>query len=316
MSRITAIKKKEKTIFISGGSSGLGREAVKQFLSENHTVVFTGRSIERIQETITWVNPSQDERQRLYGIVLDLESLTSIRETVKTFKSLGISSLDVLLNNAARTTVNLEYVAETTKVEKTIFANTIGPWYLTLLLIPSLHPGSRILFVTSELHNPKTNAPMSSAMSTKEIQDPDLFDKLNGKGQPYSALPYYSISKLADVWITYLFAKKFPDFSVNTFCPGLVPTTGLNRQQSWLFLAFFRYILSRFPGAITEHQSVTEYMYYATSDELEGVTGTYFTHGKQSESSERSKNMEEAARFWNLACEICSTPEHTITTPL
>ncbi|KAI9494716.1 hypothetical protein BDB00DRAFT_871262 [Zychaea mexicana] len=116
-----------KVVLLTGGSSGLGRVAVKRFVSEGHTVIFTGRSADRLDETVAWINSSQEVRARLHTHVLDLENLESIRKGVELLKSLGLS-LDVWINNAGRTTINLEYVPVTSKVEKTIFANAIGPW--------------------------------------------------------------------------------------------------------------------------------------------------------------------------------------------
>ena len=117
-----------KVIFITGGSSGVGRSTVKLFVSKGHTVIFTGRSKERLEQAIKWIQPSTEERSRLYPVVLDLESLESVRDAVASFKSLNFSSLDVLINNAGCSNPELKYSIDTTRVESTIFANTVAHW--------------------------------------------------------------------------------------------------------------------------------------------------------------------------------------------
>ena len=117
-----------KVILLTGGTGGLGRSAAKKLLSEGHIVIISGRSEEKLEQAIKWINPS--DPKRLHTITLDLESLSSIQDAVESFKSLGLPRLDVLINNAGRTTVDLEYVKDTETVEKTVFTNAIGPWYV------------------------------------------------------------------------------------------------------------------------------------------------------------------------------------------
>ncbi|KAG2226994.1 hypothetical protein INT45_006401 [Circinella minor] len=294
-----------KIILLTGGSGGLGRSAAKQLLSEGHTVVITGRSQEKLKQAIKWINPSNPER--LHTITLDLESLVSIQDAVESFKSLGFSTLDVLINNAGCTTVDLEYVKDTKRVEKTVFTNAIGPWYLTVLLRSLITPGGRVLFITSGLHDPKSDS-VFKAIGNSAVNDPNLLDLLDGKSN-YDGLGYYKISKLAVVWITYMMAKQFPEISINTSDPGYVPITDLNRERPWIFRAIMKISRHFLREAVSEEQCISEYVYYTTSKELDGVTSKYFTYGKETKSSERSYNVEEAIEFWNLTCEICNIPK-------
>ena len=178
--------------------------------------------------------------------------------------------------------------------------------YLTILLRSLITPGGRVLFITSGLHDPKSDS-VFNAIGNTAVNDRDLFKLLNGKSN-YDGLGYYKISKLAVVWITYIMAKQFPELYINTSDPGYLPITGLNRDRPWIFRAIMkisRYFLAE---AVTEEQCISEYVYYTTNEELDGVTGKYFTRGNETKSSERSYHVEEAIRFWNLACDICKTP--------
>ncbi|KAI8150171.1 hypothetical protein BJV82DRAFT_662260 [Fennellomyces sp. T-0311] len=293
-----------KVVFITGSTGGLGRAAAKRFLDNGHNVVITGRTAQQLEEAIIWMQPSSEARKRLHTIELDLESLTSIRKAVCSFKFLSLP-LDILLNNAGRTTTKLEYVQDTTRVEKTIFANAIGPWYLSMLLMPYMRHRGRILFVTSGLHDPEGDPSLFGSKSNNEITDPNLFNLLDGAPK-YGSLAYYKISKLAVIWLAYVMATKYPFVDINTFSPGFVPITDLIRQKPWIFRTTLGHVMRHLSSAIPEHQSISEYVYYATSKDLNGVSGAYFAFGKRAESSTRSKNMQEAHRFWELACEICN----------
>ncbi|KAI8150168.1 hypothetical protein BJV82DRAFT_504049 [Fennellomyces sp. T-0311] len=301
-------KKSSKTVLITGATSGLGRLAAQRFLSEGHTVVITGRTSRRLDEIIEWLQLPASAQARLHTIVLDLDSLSSIRQAVESFKALNLP-LDVLINNAGRTSVSHEFVADTTDVEKTVFVNAVAPWYLSMLMKPLMHPGGRILFVTSNYHDPKAKGPFST-ISNGPLNDPNLFNILDGR-KNFDTLGYYKVSKLAVIWVAFQMAQESSDLNVFAFCPGFVPITDLNRQQPWILRAAQKYILRYISStAVSPQQSISEYLYYATSDELAHLTGEYFEHGKRAKSSKRSQNIDEAIKFWNLACEICNTPEY------
>ncbi|KAI9270449.1 hypothetical protein BDA99DRAFT_434096 [Phascolomyces articulosus] len=302
----------KKVVLITGGTSGLGRISAKYILAEGHTVIITGRSKARLDEAFDWIKPTDEQsKAHLHTLVMELESLSSIKTGVETFKTMGLSPLDVLINNAGVVNIHHEYVEETTLVDKTIFVNAIAPFYLTLLMRPLMHSqNARILFVSSTMHNPDGAAPTMKNMTDHDaLRDPDLLNKLNGE-QNYAPRTHYRISKLTMMWIAFLMAKQFPDVSVNALCPGFVPSTDFGRQMPWLARMVMKYIFTyTVRGAVTQEQSASEYLHYATSEELNGVTGEFFANGKIAMSSKRSKNVEEATKFWNLACEICNTPE-------
>ena len=65
-----------KVILLTGGTGGLGRSAAKKLLSEGHTVIISGRSEEKREQAIKWINPS--DPKRLHTFILDLESLLSM----------------------------------------------------------------------------------------------------------------------------------------------------------------------------------------------------------------------------------------------
>ncbi|KAJ2956573.1 hypothetical protein NQZ79_g7612 [Umbelopsis isabellina] len=287
-----------KTILITGSTDGLGRAAAIKLLQQGHVVVLTGRNEDKRKKAMEYIHSQvPGAENRLFCIKLDLESLESIREAVEEFKSLNCS-LDVLINNAATITAEREFSADSQRVDKIIFVNFVSTLYFTLLLEPELHEGSRVLFVTSSLHDPQVRGGGNNFIEFS-------LDNMDGSKE-WSSMPFYRISKLLDVYATYLLTGRLQSKKVlvNAFCPGFVPTTSLNRHTGIAMRLMMKYVLSMMSFATSEDDSANDYVYYATSEELVD-TGKYFKHRKITESSKASYDLEMAKKAWNVACEIC-----------
>lgn len=92
----------DKTILVTGGSSGIGVEEVRSLASTGATIVFTSRDVakgEKVKVSILeeWNEPSVQPRIEI--IKMDLKSLESVREGTEEFKRKH-DKLHVLINNA------------------------------------------------------------------------------------------------------------------------------------------------------------------------------------------------------------------------
>ncbi|KAG0163193.1 hypothetical protein DFQ28_000295 [Apophysomyces sp. BC1034] len=310
-----------EVILITGGTSGLGLHAARNLLEEGHAVVITGRDLTKLESATSWIlsGLEPDARSRLHTILLDFESLASVREAVEAFKALQLP-LHVLVNNAGTITPEREFAPETTMVEKTIFVNAIAPFYLTWLLLPLLKQDNgdedgdnhnderRILFVTSSLHDPQQ--PGGGRTPESAMPDQIDFDNLDGH-KSWDGMLFYKISKLAVLWITYLLSKQC-NIPVIAFCPGFVPATGLSRNASWIKRMLMRYVLSQMSFARSEIESAADYVFYATNTDIKGITGECFQRRKVIESSPESRDMERAKQFWDLACNVCKLGDRSL----
>lgn len=100
------------------------------------------------------------------------------------------------------------------------------------------------------------------------------------------ALDRYATSKLANILTVEAVASRVSADRIGVFGydPGLVPGTGLIREQPGVVRALFRGvspILSRLPGASTPQRSGATLAWLATTPELQGATGAHldFTRG-------------------------------------
>lgn len=308
-----------KVVLITGGSAGLGRGAARKLLQQNHTVVITGRTAANLESAKEWITKflTDEQRQRFHAIQLDLSSLDSVRQAVQEFKNLNLPSLDILINNAGGTFTERELVAEETTpaIEKTIFVNAVAPWYLTMLLLPIMKesPGDdkRILFVTSSLHDPTVRG-ARSVKGAEMTTDLD-FENLDGH-KVWDPQLFYRISKLTQLWLAFCLAEKeLNKIQVLAFCPGFVPTTSISRNHNYFLQFLMKYVLKYASFATSEDDSTDDYVYYATSSELKGITGAFYRRRQKLESSEESRRMDKAKKFWNMACDICTLPDEKYT---
>jgi NAD(P)-dependent dehydrogenase (short-subunit alcohol dehydrogenase family) len=78
---------KDKTVVVTGATSGIGLAAVKIFVSEGAVVIGVGRSADRIAKARTAVL-AENAPGKLNFLLADLASQTQVRELSEKIKSL------------------------------------------------------------------------------------------------------------------------------------------------------------------------------------------------------------------------------------
>jgi len=134
------MKLQQRTILITGGTSGIGFELARQLLERGNTVIVTGRDPRRVA----------DARQRLpglHGIVSDVTDEASIealhREVTGSFPA-----LDVLVNNAGiMRNLNLTHVRALSDVTREIDVNLRGPVQMVQQFLPHLRGRGQAVIV-------------------------------------------------------------------------------------------------------------------------------------------------------------------------
>ena len=134
------MKLKAKTILITGGTSGIGRELAAQLLQRSNTVIVTGRDREKLDAT----------RRLLPGVhvfqsdVSDPGAITTLRDAVLE----RFPSLDVLVNNAGiMRNLNLNQDRDLIDVTREIETNLCGPVRMVQGFLPHLKNRKEALIV-------------------------------------------------------------------------------------------------------------------------------------------------------------------------
>lgn len=294
-----SIQEKE-VVFITGATAGLGRLTAKKCIELGHKVIITGRSEQKLKDARKWIlKDSPQHESNLYGVVMDLIDLSSVKQAIDTFSTFNLPVIDVLVHNAGGTSTEFKQVHS--HFEQTVFMNAVAPLYLNELLLPyvqkSQHGNRRVLFVVSMLHDPTNvgggGGPDSCVPDNVEMKD------LAGDNTAWNSMRYYKISKLASVWDTYVLAERYPNIPFIAFCPGFVPTTELARNSNFVLQLALKYLISRFHFATSEEQSTNDYVYYITSSDIKA--GEYYQKRKIATSSKDSLDKTKREAYYALA---------------
>ena len=155
-----------KTVVVTGGSSGIGLIAAREFATAGAHVIVAVRNIQKGQNAARTMSGDVEVR------LLDVSDLTSIRD----FATKWTGHLDILVNNAGIMDVPL--TRTTDHLDLQTATNSFGPFLLTNLLLP--HVTDRVVWVTSQLHR----------MGHLNIDD------INWETRPYKPMDAYNDSKL------------------------------------------------------------------------------------------------------------------------
>jgi retinol dehydrogenase 14 len=273
-----------KVCLVTGSSSGIGEATAVGLGARGASVVAVMRAISpRAESAIKKI----DEKSREGGgsasvMYADLSSQSSIRQLAHDFDK-RFDGLDVLINNAGVSPWKRTMTAD--GLELTFAVNVLAPFLLTNLLLAKLKASapSRIVNVSS------------AAASGSRIE----FDNLQGERR-YSMFEAYGRSKLALNLLTLEFARRLQGTGVtaNFLHPGVI-RTNLARDMNPVMQAITSLVK---PFLASPEKGARTSIRVALAPELEGVSGKYFSGGKEATPPRESYDEAVAARLWQV-CE-------------
>ena len=276
---------KGKTCIITGANTGIGKETARKTAEQGAHVVMVCRNSEK-GETARKEIIQTTNNPNVELLICDLASLKDVKHFSEEFLK-NYSNLHVLINNAGvfsmkRTKSNDEY-------EMTFAVNYLAHFYLTKLLLPLLRKSSpsRIVNLSSNIHK----------FFKIKLKDP-LLEKR------YSGQQAYSNSKTAMVLFTYKLVRELEGTGVSVFAvnPGHIRTQlTTERLPKWMTKMSNLILNHRTPG-----QGAETSVYAAASNELEGITGKYFTECKETKTAKMTKVIENQDYLWELSERLVS----------
>jgi len=304
-----------KTVIITGGNSGLGYNCARQIAQDpDWQVILACRNQEKaskaVQELQKNTNPAQIE-----SMSLDLADLDSVRSFVAEFKQRNLS-LDALVCNAG-----VQFIQRQTYTkdgfDTTFGVNHLGHFVLTNLLLDKFNEPARIIFVSSDTHD----SSKTTGMPAPYFRDPQLMaypetdPALKGKSIGEIGRIAYTTSKLCNILCAYeldrRLQQKSPPITVNVFNPGLMPGSGL--ASDYTPTAKFVWnnilpILCRFvPNVNTMENAGKALARLVLDQDLESVTGKYFSGLEMIDSSEESYDLDKAKELWESSEKLVIT---------
>lgn len=134
-----------KTIMITGATDGLGYETAKKLAGLGHTLLIHGRSSTKLDITkAALLDVSGSGTIETYKA--DFASLHDVKNLAASVLE-HHSSLDVLINNAG--VFKIQNPITDAGLDARFVVNTMAPYLLTKLLLPTMTPKSRVLNLSS-----------------------------------------------------------------------------------------------------------------------------------------------------------------------
>jgi NAD(P)-dependent dehydrogenase (short-subunit alcohol dehydrogenase family) len=298
------------TVVITGGGSGLGFEAARHIAAArpDWRIVLGVRNMGAGAAAADRINSSSGGAAAV-PLALDLASLESVRGFCAAVPSRDAPPLRVVIANAGVQVIGRE--GRTREgYEETFGVNHLAHFLLVALLVEQLTPPARVIFVSSDTHDPA----LRTRMPPPRWQDPDALARGGDDGaDPTAGRRRYTTSKLANVLTAYELDRRLraagrTDVGVFAFNPGMMPGTGLARDYGRLARFAWRYVMPALtlvrPSVRTTRRSGGDLAWLATDPSLAQISGRYFDGREDKRSSEDSYDREKAAALWEASARL------------
>jgi len=273
---VSASELQERTFFVTGANSGIGRALVEALAARGGRVVLATRSEERTRPVLSALQ-SRYPAARAQWVSLDVSDFGSVRRAAQAFLASG-QPIDVLVNNAG--------IAGTRAVTKdgfdlTYATNHLGPFLLTSLLLPRLRDArqGRVVNVASGAH-----------MMIKTID----WSVLERRATPKrSGFTDYAVTKLMNVLHAKELARRLGGTKVTTYAlhPGAVASNiwrALPQPFQWFGKLFM----------LSNEQGAQSPLYCATAPELAATSGRYYDRMREARPSRLAEDAALAQELW------------------
>lgn len=130
------------------------------------------------------------------------------------------------------------------------------------------------------------------------------WDDLQFRANKYRSFKAYGQSKLANVLFTYELARRLEGTGVtaNTLHPGVI-ASGFGHTYPGPVSMLLRMVS---PFLLTPEEGAATTIYLASSPEVEGVTGKYFSKCRPVRSNAVSQDVASQRKLWALSVEMLS----------
>nr|XP_056707201.1 retinol dehydrogenase 12 [Euleptes europaea] len=278
----STVKLNGKVAVITGANVGIGKETAKDLARRGARVILACRDMVKGEAAACEIQTSTGNQQ-VIARKLDLADTKSIREFAEDFLK-EEKELHILINNAG--VMMCPYSKTADGFEMQLGVNHLGHFLLTFLLLERLKQSApaRIVNVSSLAH------------LVGKIRFYDLQSE-----KSYNGALAYCQSKLANVLFTRELARRLQGIgvTVNAVHPGTV-STELTRHMS------IPHIIARKLPLFTKtpQEGSQTSVYCAVAEELELVSGKYFSDCRPAYVAIQGRNDETAKQLWKVSCEL------------
>jgi len=296
-----------RTVVITGANVGIGFATARYLAADPRWhVVLACRNTSKAAAAIAAIRTAHPDAQVSFAL-LDLFSLASVRRFPATLAEMQVPPLGGLILNAGGLNVSLEFTED--GFEQIFQLNFLGHFLLTNLLINHLGAGARIIFVSSDLHDPAATR-MGKIMPPK-FGPVEQVGRAIGAAAKMKPMARYATAKLFAMMAAKELDRKLragnKPVTVNSWSPGVVPTTQAGRGMNPIMK---RIITSprvvKFMGShlSTEEEAGQALGDFVASAKYNSVSGKYFDGYKEIPSSIESRDERKARAVWEQASKL------------
>jgi NAD(P)-dependent dehydrogenase (short-subunit alcohol dehydrogenase family) len=280
-----------KICVLTGATSGIGKAVAMQLSRLNAKLILLSRNTAQGKAIVNKINNRYGTEKAKF-IQTDISNFAEVRSAANEIKEQAWQ-VDILINNAgARFN---DFKKNKDEIELTFATNHLGHFLLTLLLLDHMKasPEGRIINVASEAHR------------GYRADFGYIFNK-----NDYDRKAAYGRSKLANILFTYELERRLANtkITVNALCPGMVASNFSKNNGLISWAKHVAYCLLK-RKLITPAKAADIITYLALSDEVQGVTGKYFSGKKEIRSSDVSYDQSAGRKLWEVSLQLCGMEE-------
>ncbi|KAJ8380181.1 hypothetical protein SKAU_G00009590 [Synaphobranchus kaupii] len=267
-----------KTVLITGGNSGVGKETAIALAIRGARVIIACRDGEKAEKAVREIK-TISHNINVHHMHLDLANMRSIRDFCKTFLQRE-KRLNILINNAGMPSV-LDWTDDSFSM--CFGVNHLGHFLLTNLLLGRLKESapSRVITLTCSAYK---------------------YQKLDFQDLNYNLFPLFTYcrSKLANIYFTQELARMTEGKGVTAYSvhPGYM-------QSSWTchYSILFRMVMQviMFMFFVSCEAGAQTVVHCAVADDVEPHSGGYFTDCRLAALRPFAKDSAVARKLWEAS---------------
>jgi NAD(P)-dependent dehydrogenase (short-subunit alcohol dehydrogenase family) len=277
-----------KVCVITGATSGIGLIAAERLAAQGARLVLVGRDKVRGEAALARI------RERAPGarLAIHYADLSLLAEMERLAATIAASEprIDVLINNAGAMFNRRSVTAD--GLERTFALNHMAYFVLSNRLRDRLAAAgpARIVSVASAAHRGNT-------LDFGDLQS----------ARSYRGFTVYGRSKLANILFTRELARRLAGTGVTANClhPGFVATRFGDNSDGLIRVAIG---VAKNLFAISPEKGAETIVYLASSPEVAGISGGYFTKSRPATPTAAAQDDAVARRLWEESAKLAKLP--------
>jgi NAD(P)-dependent dehydrogenase (short-subunit alcohol dehydrogenase family) len=274
---------KDKTVVISGATSGLGKATALQLAKKGAFVVGVARNNAKANQVIAEI---EKEGGRAQFIISNLSCMKDTKRAAESIARID-DRLDVLINNAGAHFPNYAITSE--GFESSLALNYLSPFLLTHNLVEQMKQSAmkygeaRIINISSIMHKTPIN-----------------WDDISCRETKYKSTIAYYQSKHMLTSMTFYLSRKLKDTGITVNCihPGFVKTAVAQSDYPFPMNVIVP-IVGFFIGESPENAADTP-VWFASSGEAAGINGEYIHDRKAKKSWPPTRDENAQTRLYDI----------------